>query len=115
MFACFSTFAVANWISPIAAAFSANILEILFIALAAGVWLAKFKIKVFYAIWEFQVGLIALTVAANHAPLANSNNADQRNVFFISLMGGIFLVVRGIDDLIESVPKAVRQLSKLGL
>jgi len=111
---CFSTFVVANWISPIASALSSSLLEILFLALAAGVWLAKFKIKIFYAMWELQVGLFALIIAAKQALLANSYEPDQRNSFFCSLMGGIFLVVRGIDDLIETFPKVELQLKKWG-
>jgi hypothetical protein len=113
--ACLATFTVANWIKPIASILPIPLLLVLFIALAAGVWLAKTRVKLAYAFWEVYVGLFALVTAAQRAPITDSYNPEQRNLFFISLIGGIFLIVRGVEDFREAFPEAERMLKKWGL
>jgi hypothetical protein len=112
--ACFATFTVANWIKPIASFLPIPLLWLLFALLAAGVYLARLRARPMYAIWEIYVGAFALGTAALRAPMTDSYNVEQRNLFFISLVGGIFLVVRGLDNAKQSVPEALRALDRWG-
>ena len=53
-----------------------------------------------------------LQSAAMRASNTNSYNPDQRNLFFISLMGGIFLFVRGVDDIRQAWPEVTRGVKR---
>jgi hypothetical protein len=112
--ACLATFDIANWIKAIASVLPQPLLFALFVVLAAGVWLARERVKLMYAFWEVFVGLFALGVAAQRAPITDSSDPMQRNLFFISLVGGIFLIVRGIDNVRQAYPDAACTLKKWG-
>jgi hypothetical protein len=113
--ACMATFDVANWIKPIASVLPTPLLLTLFVLLAAGVWIARTRVKLVYAFWEITVGFVALAAAAQRAPVTDSYNPEQRNLFFISLVGGIFLLVRGVEDCREAFPEAERAFKKCAL
>jgi hypothetical protein len=53
--------------------------------------------------------------AVQRAPVTDSYNPEQRNLFFIALMGGVFLIARGIEDCREGLPGMYRSLTRLGL
>jgi hypothetical protein len=113
--ACLVTFDVANWIKPIASILPEPLLLLLFIVLAVGAWLAKTRVKLAYGVWELYVGLFALGAAAQKAPITDSGDPLQRNLFFVALVGGIFLIVRGVEDCREAFPEAERAFEKWAL
>lgn len=112
--ACLATFPVANWIKPIASFLPSGLLPFVFIALAAGMCVAGQRAKWMYAFFEFYVGLFALASAALIAPTTDSYNPEQRNFFFIFMMGGIFLVAQGFDDGRQAWPAVKARLEKWG-
>jgi hypothetical protein len=82
----------------------------------AAFWFAAFRVwKIEHdKVLQLEQSVFALAVAAHQAPFANSHDPNQRNLFFISLMGGMFLIVRGIDDFVETFPKAMHRLKRWG-
>ena len=100
---CMATYSVANWIGPIASVLPERAIELLLLALGIAMYMARHFARFTYAIFEFIVGMMAISIAATNAMGVNSYEPTQRNLFYVSMMGGIYLIVRAIDNLLPTL------------
>jgi hypothetical protein len=102
---CIATYSVANWIGPIASVLPERAIELLLLALGIAMYVARRFARFTYALFEFIVGMFAISIAATNAMGVNSYDPTQRNLFYVSMMGGIYLIVRAIDNLLPELKR----------